>query len=63
MCGIFGSIALYGEKSNTNSINQAINQLSHRGPDDYGIEKLDNVILCHRRLSIIDLNTMLQSSQ
>lgn len=57
MCGIFGSIALYGEKPNTNSINQAINQLSHRGPDDYGIEKLDNVIFCHRRLSIIDLNT------
>ncbi len=57
MCGIFGSIALYGERPNINSINRAINHLSHRGPDDYGIEKLDNVILCHRRLSIIDLNT------
>ena len=57
MCGIFGSVALFGERPNINSINKAIDRLSHRGPDDFGIEKLDNVILCHRRLSIIDLDT------
>ncbi len=57
MCGIFGCVALFGEKSNKNTITKAVNSLSHRGPDDFGIEWLENVMLGHRRLSIIDLNT------
>ena len=57
MCGIFGNVALFGEKANINSIAKAVDSLSHRGPDDSGIKKLDNVIFGHRRLSIIDLNT------
>ena len=57
MCGFFGSIALLGEKHNFNIISKAVNSLKHRGPDDFGIKELDNVIFGHRRLSIIDLNT------
>ena len=57
MCGIFGSVTLFGEKTNKNTITKAVNSLSHRGPDDFGIEQLENVIIGHRRLSIIDLNT------
>ena len=57
MCGIFGSVALFGQKTNINSITKAVNSLNHRGPDDSGIEKLDNVVFGHKRLSIIDLNT------
>lgn len=57
MCGFFGSIAFSGERHNFDQICKAVNSLRHRGPDDSGIKKLDNVILGHRRLSIIDLNT------
>ena len=57
MCGIFGNVALFGEKPDIDSIAKAVDSLSHRGPDDSGMELLDNVILGHRRLSIIDLNT------
>ena len=57
MCGFFGSIALLGERHNFNIISKAVNSLKHRGPDDFGIKELDNVIFGHRRLSIIDLNT------
>jgi asparagine synthase (glutamine-hydrolysing) len=57
MCGIFGCVSLFGKKPNIKSINLAVKSLSHRGPDDSGIEKFDNVILGHTRLSIIDLKT------
>lgn len=57
MCGIFGCININGESIDINSIVRAVNSLSHRGPDDFGIEKLDNVLIGHRRLSIIDLNS------
>ena len=45
MCGGFNA-----------NITKAVNSLSHRGPDDFGIEWLENVMLGHRRLSIIDLS-------
>ena len=32
------------------------NALAHRGPDDAGIEVIDNVGLVHTRLSIVDLS-------
>ena len=57
MCGIFGCVSINGEKLDKDSIIKATNSLSHRGPDDFGIEKLDNVLIGHRRLSIIDLKT------
>lgn len=32
------------------------NSLAHRGPDDSGIQVIDNVALVHTRLSIVDLS-------
>jgi len=57
MCGIFGCLTLNGKKPDEKSITKAVNSLKHRGPDDHGIAKFENVILGHRRLSIIDLTT------
>jgi asparagine synthase (glutamine-hydrolysing) len=54
MCGLFGIV---GEKIDTKSFTECLNLISHRGPDAYGIEKIKNVILGHRRLSILDLST------
>ena len=57
MCGIFGCVSINGEKLDKDSIIKATHCLSHRGPDDFGIQKLDNVLIGHRRLQIIDLKT------
>ena len=57
MCGIFGVISINSKNIDKDSITRATNSLSHRGPDDFGIEELDNVLIGHRRLSIIDLTT------
>jgi len=57
MCGIFGCLTLDGKMPDEKSIFKATNSLRHRGPDDYGIAKFENVIFGHRRLSIIDLIT------
>ena len=50
MCGILGS---YGTKFHFNE--EHLNILSHRGPDDKGYFFDNNVMLGHRRLSIVDL--------
>ncbi len=52
MCGILGTLP------NTESIffEQALNQLTHRGPDGFGIWQDECVTLGHRRLSILDLS-------
>jgi asparagine synthase (glutamine-hydrolysing) len=58
MCGIFG----YTGKSipSDEPLKKALNLLSHRGPDDYGIhtdyETGQKLWMGHRRLSIIDLS-------
>ena len=57
MCGIFGVVSINSKNIDKDSITRATNSLSHRGPDDFGIEELDNVLIGHRRLSIIDLTT------
>ena len=57
MCGIFGSLAIEKKQIDINIIKKAINTLSHRGPEESGIAKLDNVVIGHRRLSIIDLKS------
>ena len=58
MCGIFGCLTLSGKKPDEKLIRKAVNSLQHRGPDDYGIAKFDNLIIGHRRLSIIDLTLL-----
>lgn len=57
MCGIFGytdqnTIGAARQKE----LEQALNTLYHRGPDGGSIFVHDNVLLGHRRLSIIDLS-------
>lgn len=52
MCGIFGFVS---SKSRDIDYKRLTDTLSHRGPDDSGYYRDDNVALGHRRLSIIDL--------
>ena len=54
MCGIAGIIQLHGTPEK-NLLEQAVNQLQHRGPDDSGVYIDQTVGLTHTRLSIIDL--------
>ena len=53
MCGICGILGL----EDRNLIKRMCDVVSHRGPDDSGIFSDKNVVLGHRRLSIIDLVT------
>ncbi len=55
MCGIAGIIFKQGVMPETSTLNSALQQLNHRGPDDKGIESHGQVALGHTRLSIIDL--------
>ncbi|MAU15660.1 MAG: asparagine synthase (glutamine-hydrolyzing) [Muricauda sp.] len=53
MCGILGTIP----SSDHGLFKQALDTLSHRGPDSYGVEHIsDEVSLGHRRLSILDIS-------
>ena len=52
MCGILGAAPL----TNQELFRNALDKLSHRGPDGFGVWADDAVILGHRRLSIIDLS-------
>ncbi len=53
MCGILGTVP----SSDRNLFKQALDTLSHRGPDSYGVEHIsDEVSLGHRRLSILDVS-------
>lgn len=52
MCGIIGLVG----HSNTDSFLKSVTRISHRGPDDEGVFRGENVYLGHRRLSILDLS-------
>lgn len=56
MCGILGYLgsSVYGKNG---LFQEALDLLSHRGPDDSGIFESEDVLLGHRRLSIIDLSS------
>ncbi|MEA2491774.1 MAG: hypothetical protein QOH21_3566 [Acidobacteriota bacterium] len=54
MCGIAGVLAARGDAMRIARAMHA--ELAHRGPDGEGIEQHGGAILCHRRLSIIDLS-------
>jgi len=55
MCGIFGITGIF----DVDKAREALNLLTHRGPDDYGEFLSDDktLYLGHRRLSIIDLDS------
>jgi asparagine synthase (glutamine-hydrolysing) len=52
MCGIIGGIGRF----ENSVLNQAIDNITHRGPDSKGIFKNENIFLGHTRLSIQDLS-------
>jgi asparagine synthase (glutamine-hydrolysing) len=56
MCGIFGIAAAYGRTPSTDESTAIAlrDELTHRGPDDAGLWMHENVVLTHRRLSVID---------
>jgi asparagine synthase (glutamine-hydrolysing) len=58
-CGILGAI-IPGTKAIpeefTKKFNVMLDSIKHRGPDGYGIYCKDNIILGHRRLSILDIS-------
>src|SRR3989338_7578120 len=53
MCGICGVLGLEDKKL----IRRMADVMQHRGPDDSGFYIDKNIMLGHRRLSIIDLKT------
>lgn len=56
MCGIGGCVMEPGETPPIDRLQALRHALGHRGPDDWGIECLDNVGLVQTRLSIVDLS-------
>ncbi|HVR38849.1 MAG TPA: asparagine synthase (glutamine-hydrolyzing) [Thermoanaerobaculia bacterium] len=54
MCGIAGVLAVRVDVLTSAEAMHA--RLAHRGPDAERIERAGNALLCHRRLSIIDLS-------
>lgn len=55
MCGILG---ICSDIIDLNSFNNALSNMSHRGPDNEGVLKISrNLIFGHRRLSIQDLSS------
>lgn len=53
MCGIFGVV---GNRISEQQALKCLNTLTHRGPDGYGLWQKEDVVLGHRRLSILDLS-------
>ena len=62
MCGIFGIVTTKSRNELIEPLNRAAQSLTHRGPDDGGIEFINagndalTVAFAHRRLSILDLS-------
>ena len=53
MCGILGTIP----STDYHFFKNALDTLTHRGPDDFGIENIDDAFsFGHRRLSILDVS-------
>lgn len=56
MCGILGWLGAQGA-ADAARFDAALDLLAHRGPDDRGVWSAPNVLLGHRRLSIVDLTS------
>ena len=57
MCGILGYIAINSKLVSNKKFDNALKLMEHRGPDNHDILKIDNILLGHRRLSIIDVSS------
>jgi len=57
MCGIVGIVNFKDKLLHTKEVIKTMcDSIAHRGPDEFGYHYEDNLVLCHRRLSIIDLS-------
>ncbi|MBF0318581.1 MAG: asparagine synthase (glutamine-hydrolyzing) [Nitrospirae bacterium] len=56
MCAIAGKLKWNTLRVSEKSVKEMCFAMAHRGPDDEGIVSLNNIVLGHRRLSIIDLS-------
>ncbi len=56
MCAVLGWIGVADLLANKNKFGEALDLLTHRGPDGRGIAEFPGVLLGHRRLSIVDLS-------
>lgn len=54
MCGIAGIISLGASLPPATFLQEMLDRIAHRGPDDQGLLVKEQVMLGHRRLSIID---------
>jgi len=60
MCGI---LAMVGNR-NPHEVHELAKRMSHRGPDESGMHvSASGIVMCHERLSIIDLSTGRQPIQ
>ncbi len=57
MCGIAGIYNLKDEVVHTDPMRKMIDAFAHRGPDDEGIYEENQLVLGHKRLSILDVST------
>lgn len=56
MCGILGVVSFGDKKICPERFCHSLEMMNHRGPDGTGIYHNQNIMLGHKRLSIIDLN-------
>ncbi len=56
MCGIAGIAGLAGIEQPEGLVKRMTDAIAHRGPNAEGVWKGDDIVLGHRRLSIIDLS-------
>ena len=57
MCGISGILNFNSKPVNYKDLYKMGSSIKHRGPDDFGIYKSNNIGFSHNRLSILDLST------
>jgi asparagine synthase (glutamine-hydrolysing) len=57
MCGIAGIFSVSGAEPDISLVKGMCDRMTHRGPDGEGYYQGSGMVLGHRRLSIIDLNT------
>ncbi len=57
MCGLIGAFAKAGEEFADAALRSGLTRMVRRGPDGEGLWRGDGVLLGHRRLAIIDLDS------
>lgn len=57
MCGIAGMVLTSGQRPSLAELQKMGSAIAHRGPDQSGQWRANNVGLAHQRLSILDLST------